>query len=255
MAQIFEDFDKRHLTSFSVKTKTNIFCKQKSFDTHRQNRTQCLLFCFKLFQGNYGIIMLRFRDNWAQTFWRNDIFTTWQLRPTNTITHWHLAFCANQSNCCNFYSSKLICKRFRSRISQKNDDSLGLRYVSWCPITDCQNVLFPVVPGAVFMVVHTLMVMVVTSCYYFGFWWFPTGFRQTETDFDTWQHCTKIHSKINYFCAINHAFSLWRISDCLCDQIGRFLKVLGDKFAYKSSPNINCRGYFFGIFGKIWATF
>ena len=68
MAQIFEDFDKRHLTSFSVKTKTNIFCKQKSFDTHRQNRTQCLFFCFKLFQGNYGIIMLRFRDNWAQTF-------------------------------------------------------------------------------------------------------------------------------------------------------------------------------------------
>ena len=56
-----------------------------------------------------------------------------------------------------------------------------------------------------------------------------------------------------------------------CDQIGRFLKALGDKFFSKTNPNVgifpfwvylqiyqlskNYCGDFWGTFGIIWATF
>ena len=63
-------------------------------------------------------------------------------------------------------------------------------------------------------------------------------------------------------------YPLW--SSHQCDQIGRFLKILGLKICYKSSPKDcqlfglfcktsllckNCLGYFLGILGNIRATF
>jgi len=45
-----------------------------------------------------------------------------------------------------------------------------------------------------------------------------------------------------------------------CDQIGQFFELLGNKFSYKSSPNILVPfwakfPYFLGNIGKHWATF
>ena len=68
---------------------------------------------------------------------------------------------------------------------------------------------------------------------------------------------------------IVHSFCSFLPTTYQCDQIGRFFKVLGDKFSLKSSPNvlwmfgllwkhpfscINCCGYFLGNLVKFWAT-
>ena len=37
---------------------------------------------------------------------------------------------------------------------------------------------------------------------------------------------------------ICHFIFVFELTDVQCDQIGRILEVLGDKFSYKSSPNI-----------------
>ena len=53
--------------------------------------------------------------------------------------------------------------------------------------------------------------------------------------------------------------------DQWCDQIGRFLKILGDKFSFKSSPDIwwhfgpfivkSAVAVFWATFGENWVTF
>ena len=72
----------------------------------------------------------------------------------------------------------------------------------------------------------------------------------------------------NYWYIV-HSFCSFLPTTYQCDQIGRFFKVLGDKFSLKSSPNvlwmfgllwkhpfscINCCGYFLGNLVKFWAT-
>ena len=75
---------------------------------------------------------------------------------------------------------------------------------------------------------------------------------------------------LRYCCSVSSYESLFLVDGDWCDQIGRFLKALGDKLSFKSSPNVQCvLGYFenitfsvktaivtfLGNFRKNWATF
>ena len=57
------------------------------------------------------------------------------------------------------------------------------------------------------------------------------------------------------FCGCTQSFSLLFCSE-QCDQIGLFLKGLGDKLSYSRCPNSwQLFGYFLGKFGENWVTF